>query len=342
MSRTSVRLSLVSRRELVRGAAALGALGVAACAGEEDGKADDTGPYVPLTIDPITPNEDFYVTSCCGTPEVDGATWSLSVRAGGVELTTVDLAGLDALTPRDKEHTLECIGAGPYAQAIGNAVWTGLPLLEILAQLGVEVPDSAVEIKLTSADEYTTSLPISDLDKPVWLVWRMNGEALPDRHGYPARLLVPGRYGMKNPKWIVALDFVDEPYLGFWESTGWSNDASYQANTLIRDPRDNQAVPEGQYRIVGTAFAGSDPVESVEISFDGGATWEDVTIDYSPGADVWTLWHVDWIATPGVWDIKVRCTCASGATSNENPDGTGYLDGYDGSMLVTVAVDEEG
>jgi DMSO/TMAO reductase YedYZ molybdopterin-dependent catalytic subunit len=327
-------LRVLSRRSLLVGAAA--AAGLAAC--DTDAPADKRLDALAGPVDPITPNEDFYVTSCCGTPTVDGAAWALSVRDDTGERATIDLAWLESLITRDREHTLECIGGGPFHLAIGNAVWSGLPLAELLEALGVEVPADAVELIFTSADDYTTALPVADLTLPVWLVWRMNGAPLPPEHGYPARLLVPGRYGMKNPKWIVEMAFSTdpEPYLGFWETRGWSNPAPYKPNALIHDPDRAATVPAGPVRVSGTAFAGSDPVVAVDVRIDGG-DWQPAVIDYAPGPDVWTLWHFDWEAEPGEHAVQARCTTASGAQSL-GADVSAPLEGYDGSMEIAVEV----
>jgi hypothetical protein len=133
----------------------------------------------------------------------------------------------------------------------------------------------------------------------------MNGVKLPPEHGYPARLLVPGRYGMKNPKWITSIDFVDKPFTGYWDQSGWSKAAPYQTNALVHVPPGN--VPAGALVANGTAFAGSDPILSVEVSVDGGA-WLPATIDYSPGPDIWTLWHHDMVLEPGPHRLQARCT----------------------------------
>ncbi len=333
-----LQMRFVSRRTaLTQAAAAAAVLTLAACETEpEKGSVGiDTDPTD--GIEPITPNDDFYVTTCCGTPPIDTASWTLTFRANGVEMATVDLLTLEAMEGRDREHTLQCIGASTANQAISNAVWTGLPLTEVLDALGVTVPDSAIEMKFTGADGYTTSLPVSDLDKPVWMVWRMNGDPLPEKHGTTVRLLVPGRYGMKNPKWITDLDFTDTPSLGFWESVGWSNTAEYQANTFVRTPDDNATVTAGTVDVLGTAYAGSDEITRVEISLDGGATWTDAELTYQNGPDVWTLWRYTWTVTEGVYRVQARCTTRSGAMSG-GEFATGNLDGWDGSMVVDVEV----
>lgn len=331
-----IHLQVLSRRGFVTAVAATGTL--VACDDSTFGPKEappDTGGEALEPISAITPSEDFYVTSCCGTPEIDGASWSCLVRDGDATLASFDLAWLEGQTARDKEHTLECIGANPYNPAISNAIWSGLPLAELFAALGVYVPDDAVEIIFTSADGYSTSLPVSDLDLPVWLVWRMNGVPLPAKHGYPARLLVPGRYGMKNPKWIVEIAFTAEPYTGFWESYGWSQTAEYRSNALVASPARNAAVEAGAVRVQGTAFAGSDPIVLVQVRVDG-SDWQDAILDYSPGADIWTLWHHDIELEPGAHTIQARCVTASGAESLEDPEGSGGQNGYDGSMEVAV------
>lgn len=324
------------RRTVLQGAAAL-LVGACATDAKDDsaaGSPSSGSTGVPPT--PITDNADFYVTSCCGTPTVDRATWTCVVASAGVE-RSFDLAWLEGLGAREREHTLACIGGGPTNLAIGNAVWAGLPLAEVFAALGVEIPDDAVQVVFTGADGYTTAIPVSDLDRPVWLVWRMNGEALPEAHGTTVRLLVPGRYGMKNPKWIVRIELVTEPHLGFWETYGWSDDASYQVAGLIHAPADRAVLPPGTTRIAGSAFAGSDPVVGVEVSVDGGASWAPARITYAPGADVWTLWEYDWEAVEGEHTLRVRVTTASGAQSGPADDST-FPDGYGGGMAVTVTV----
>jgi DMSO/TMAO reductase YedYZ molybdopterin-dependent catalytic subunit len=327
-----LRARVVSRRSVLAGAAAMGAL--AAC-GDTGGKDTGADASMPEPIEPITPNDRFYVTSCCGTPEVDAATWALVIKALGVEVARIDLATLEALPSRDKEHTLECISAGSYHHAIGNGVWTGVPLTELFAALGVTAPESAIELKFTSADDYSTSIPVGDLSS-VWIVWRLNGEPLPAEHGFPARLLVPGRYGMKNPKWLTEIDLSDTPHIGFWESRGWSNSAYYLPNTLILRPERTAAIVDaGPVRVLGTAFAGSDPVVRVEVRVNGGE-WADAVIDYAPGADIWTLWHADFELEVGVHVVQARCTTASGAQSLLSDEPTEYLDGFDGSMELSI------
>lgn len=297
------------------------------------GEVATSGP----SMDPITPNERFYITSCCSTPAVDAGAWTLTISDRGKLLATLDMAFLESLKPRDKEHTLECIGGGPQYQLISNAIWTGLPLPEILAAKGIQVPSDVSEMKITALDNFSTGLPTSALTLPMWLVWRVNGVPLPPAHGFPARLLVPNRYGMKNPKWVQAIEFVEQPYIGFWETQGWSKTAYYRPNAYIHGMTPLGAPTSKNLRVFGTAFAGRDAIVMVDFRVDKGP-WQPVVLDYKGVEDVWTLWHFDWQATSGAHTIQARCTTASGATSDENPEGTDALAGYNGSMAISLTL----
>jgi DMSO/TMAO reductase YedYZ molybdopterin-dependent catalytic subunit len=290
-------------------------------------------------LEPITPNEQFYVFSAFGTPEFDGETHETLVLHEDTEITRFDLDRLLALPDREREHTLQCIGSRPGLMNVGNAVWGGLPLTEVLDTWGIAIPPSAVGLRLVGVDGYHAGLPIEDLASPIWLVWRMNGELLPADHGFPARLLVPGRYGVKNLKWLSEIAFVDVPHVSYWTVRGWSEDAFYKPNTFVVAPLDGEQISEGDHvTFVGTAFAGTDEIDLVEVSVDGGP-YEPAALTYSVGSSVWTLWSWDWVAgAPGDHTIQVRCTTASGAQSLDDPLGTSPMDGYNGSMAVGVRV----
>lgn len=286
----------------------------------------------------ITPNAGFYVYQYGGRPEVDLATWTCPLRVGDEVRATLDVSVLEGFTPIEIEHTLQCIGGNPRNALISNAVWGGLPFEEVLAQLGVTVPDTTLEIIFRGADDYDTSIPFTDLeDERIWLVWEMNGEPLPPAHGAPCRFLVIGRYGTKNVKWPVEVTFTPQPFVGYWEGFNWSADATYQVNGFIFNPLEGSLQDDG-VRIFGTAHAGSDPIERVDITFDDGQTWEPTTLTYSPGANRWTLWDYVLSGRSGEVTARIRVTAGSGAqtTTHENLD---QLDGYDGGMQVVFRVD---
>ncbi|MEZ4239572.1 MAG: molybdopterin-dependent oxidoreductase [Myxococcota bacterium] len=166
------------------------------------------------------------------------------------------------------------------------------------------------------------------------------GERLPAAHGAPARLLVPGRYGMKNLKWLREIAFVDSHHVSWWTTHGgWSEAAPYRPNAMIASPREGQEIAAGEdVLFLGTAYAGRDPVEKVEVSLDGGP-WKEAQLDYHTGLpDIWVLWSFAWTAEEGDHSLQARCTTASGAQSVLDPAGTDRKQGYDGSMVITLTV----
>jgi len=309
-------------------------------------------------IPDILSAEDFYLQSAFGTPEIDPETHVFRILAEGAELATIDASYLRGLAGRVREHTMQCIGANPRFLFIGNALWTGLPFGEILADLGVTPPPEALWMKITGADDYATGLPISDIEgtddfDPLWLVWQMNGEDLTPAHGAPFRFLTPGRYGTKNPKWPSELDFVAEEFIGHWESRGWSQEATYTLNALVLSPPTMAVVGAGTVAILGSAFAGHRPIATVEVTLDGGDSWEVAEITYGPGlsetppdiADsnpdrhIWTTWRFDWMPDePGQYRLQVRATDSEGNTTSTDPAGTDQMGGYDAGMEIMVTV----
>jgi DMSO/TMAO reductase YedYZ molybdopterin-dependent catalytic subunit len=291
-------------------------------------------------IAPITPTSEFYRYSYSGPPEVDIETWECAVEDRGEGVARFDLSVLQSYTPVDIEHTLQCIGSGPRLQNIDNAVFGGIPLSELLDDLGVTIDPSIVELGFEGLDGYHDSFPIEDLARPVWVVWTINGESLPPGNGAPCRLLVPGRYGIKNVKWPARLFLTDEPYTGYWQERSWDKDGTYKPNAFVRSPPNLATVVRGEpVTLIGTAYAGQDPVERVEVTVDGGESWQECDFDYAPGPNIWTLWRLDWTPnTRGRVRIRTRVTTASGAQSAEDPGGTDRLAGYDGGMEIELVV----
>ncbi len=306
----------------------------------------------------IVPNEDFYIQSAFGTPEVDPASHVLRILDGGSEVASIDRDYVESLLEREREHTLQCIGANPRFLFIGNALWGGLPFREILEDLGVAPDSSAQWMKITGADDYATGLPITDLEgtdgaDPMWLVWLMNGEPLPLAHGAPFRFLVPGRYGTKNPKWPREFDFVEDEFIGHWESRGWSQLATYQTNGLVLSPPTMAVVGAGTVRVLGSALSGHTPITSVEITTDGGSSWQEAEITYAPdlseslpdasdvhtGRHIWTTWSYDWMLDgPGDYTIQVRVTDGEGVVTDLDSTGTDRFNGYNAGMEISVKV----
>lgn len=338
-ARYKIAIPLFDRRAALKAAgAALAATATGAgCASLDIPPVMNAGP-----LPGISPQAGFYVQSCCGTPDIVAEDHTMAIVDGatGDELAVIDAPYVLSLEGREKEHTLQCIGASPRFLFVDNAMWTGLPFLEILEDLGITVPDDAVELIFWCVDGYDTSIPITDLDTPIWLVWEMNEEPLTLRHGAPFRFLVPGRYGTKNPKWVERLEFSPVEHLGFWEREGWSNEATYRPNALTLAPAAYAVVGEGTVRIQGAAFAGLDPVARVEWTEGESGVWADAEITYtSENEHTWRLWSFDFTPPgPGTYKARTRVTTESGATSADSVDGTDRLGGFDGGMEITLRV----
>jgi len=344
----SISVRIHSRRTFLRNSgAAFTGLALGACKPEVSGVPTESG----SEIVPISTTEEFYVVWFQGSPgDVDLDTWTCAIQREGSTVAELDWAFMESLPAEEKEHTLQCIESRPGLERMNNAVWTGLPLSEVLAAAGVEV-EGGNFIRFACADGYTMALPIADLETPIWLAWTMNGEPLTPDHGFPVRVLIPGRFGWLNPKQVIEIDFIDDPYVLPWleyllawlESQGMTMDMDersmvYQVQTLVVDPHEIYLVDEGRkVEILGKAYAGSDPVTLVEVSTDGGVCWEPAELTYAPGADRWTLWRFEW--TPecaGTYLLELRCMTESGAQTD--PEAPLNHIPWSGGMSVEVEV----
>jgi hypothetical protein len=174
---------------------------------------------VTVKSDEITPNDDFFTLSIGTVPTINGSTWNLDIDGLVDNPLVLNYENLSALPRKSVTATLKCV-EGPA----GRAVWTGVQLKTILDL--AEVSDTAAEVVFYAADDFSSSLELKDatLDDVV-LAYEMNGEVLPAEHGYPVRLVVPGKAGYKWVKWLVRIELVDYDYKGYWESRGWNDDA---------------------------------------------------------------------------------------------------------------------
>jgi DMSO/TMAO reductase YedYZ molybdopterin-dependent catalytic subunit len=198
-----------------------------------------------LPAPPITSNEAFYLQSIFGAswdPQLSSDAWFMGVK-GLVEwpIERLTYAQITALPLERQVMTMQCIGNWIGGPLLGNAEWGGTPLNNILdmAQVNAE----AIGVKFTCIDGYTTAISLERARRAkTLLVWEMNREALPSLHGFPIRLINPGHYGQKMPKWITHIELIDHDFLGYWESRPssqqikWSNDALASVDSRIDVP----------------------------------------------------------------------------------------------------------
>ena len=295
-------------------------------------------------------------------PAVDVGTWRLEIGGLVERPLTLTLADLQARPSRTLAVTLECAGNGraltvPRAlsqpwlhEAVGTAEWTGTPLAPLLEEAGVR--EGAVEAVFSGLDrgiqgdvehDYERSLPVDEaLRDELLLAWAVNGDSLPPQHGYPLRLVVPGWYGMTHVKWLRAITLVDEPF------RGWQQDVAYR----MRQSEDEQGTPvtrmeprslmvppgipdfltrtrfvrPGPSTLEGRAWSGWAPVERVEVSVDGGASWADAELGEAPSPFAWRGWTYEWDAAEGEHELLSRATDATGRT--QPVDTSWNHDGY--------------
>ncbi len=164
----------------------------------------------------------------------------------------------------------------------------------------------------------------------------MNGEVLPREHGYPARLLVPGRYGMKNPKWLAGIRALDQTYVDWYQQRGWSRDGIIKTMSRIDVPIDGAALGSGAQRTAGIAYAGSRGITRVEVSADGGSSWQSASIlEQAAGPDAMVRWETTFQMRGAPVTLVVRATDGSGIVQ---PDDFGLPapDGSWGQDTITV------
>ena len=245
--------------------------------------------YKGSIVQPITPNELFYcVTKNVVDPTVNVDLWHLEIGGLVQNPATWRFQDLAGFKPTTQETTLMCISNGLDAGLISNAVWKGLPLRDLLDQAGVL--SGAARVRLQGVDNYTDTIPLEKAMEPTTLLaYEMNGAPLPDRHGYPLRVIVPGYFGEKNVKWVTRVEVTDANAKGFYEAQGWGPDFIVPTRSRIDVPDDWAFVSLGKLtapiEVKGIAFGGDRGISRVELSFDDGQTWSDAEIYYS--AAIW-------------------------------------------------------
>lgn len=304
-------------------------------------------PPIPTSV-PITSLDDLYLNSYRTTPTPDAlAAWSLTIDGLVARPLTLTMDDMRALPPVESMRTLACISNPVGGALIGNLVWTGVDIAPILARAGVQ--PGAAFANFEAVDGYTTSVAITWITQPgVLLVYLANGEPLPPEHGYPLRLLMPGLYGQKMPKWITRITFAAQERLGYWEQEfrGWSNLATVRTISQVRDPSRNLPYTD-TLRLAGLAYAGHEAITQIEVAIrtDKAAAraWQPTTLIRPPSPLAWTWWVYDWSPpAPGLYHIAVRATDETGffqaRESNSTfagafPDGTDAL--HEINLLLT-------
>ncbi|HMC10906.1 MAG TPA: sulfite oxidase [Pirellulaceae bacterium] len=321
----------------------------------------------------VTPTRLFFVRNHFDVPELDVASWRLSVGGCVGRPLVLTWNELDAMPQRTLLATLECAGNGrsflsqkvPGVQwsagAVAHAEWSGVPLCDVLELAGID--EATVEIVCEGADvgtepdhpepmHFARGLPLAKaLQRDTLLALRMNGEPLTPSHGFPLRLLVPGWYGVASVKWLTRLEASRVPFRGYFQTVKYTikrGTGDQQVTLPLQDmavkseivrPFAGEALALGKQRVFGLAWAGEEPVGKVELSTDGGKTWgqTDLLGPWAPYS--WTLWEYLWnVKNAGSYELLSRATSITGRTqpTEYDPLYSGYMIHFSRPIPVRV------
>ena len=280
----------------------------------------------------ITPNAQFYrIDTALLVPQVTPADWSLRIHGLVQNEVVITWDELLALPLQESTTTLCCVSNEVGGELIGNALWLGYPIRDLLARA---VPNADADMVLSrSIDGFTASTPIEALTdaRNAILAVGMNGESLPPEHGFPVRMVVPGLYGyVSATKWVTELEvtrFADAT--AYWTDRGWSERGPIKLQSRIDVPRTSQGVKAGGTVIAGVAWQQGVGVSGVQVQVDDGE-WQQATLATAISKDTWVQWMLPWRATPGDHLIRCRATSDTGEVQTDAragvvPDGaTGW------------------
>ncbi len=275
----------------------------------------------PPFLDPdqwITPADHFFVRHHLKVPQVEIGTWKLVVEGLVEQRLEISYADLLSLPRNTEVVTLECAGNLPGGGMAGNAQWTGVRLASVLGKAGIK--PGALEVIFDGADfgldegelipvSYSRSIPVQKaLASETLLATEMNGMALSVDRGFPLRAVVPGWYAMAHVKWLHRIEITDRPYAGFYMAKRYftakrepltgefiiSPVREMGVKSQIARPKNGEALNPQPYAIQGAAWTGNGRVEGVEVSVDGGKTWQKATLGRERAPYAWVLWEYLW------------------------------------------------
>jgi DMSO/TMAO reductase YedYZ molybdopterin-dependent catalytic subunit len=303
----------------------LGEIGLSPSEAEEAERLMSAAQQRSLGVDGLEPlvSEDFYGVDINSVdPDVDESEWTLTVTGEVEEEVTLTYDELISMEADHRFNTLRCVGEGLNGQKMDNALWTGVPIWDLVERAG---PQSGCEcVMLRAEDGYYEEFPL-DAMRDGFLAYGMNGDALPRKHGYPARALIPGHWGEINVKWITEIEVLDEEATGYWEERGWQGTGPVITVAKLHAIND---LDDGRKQVAGHAYAGTRGIEAVEVSTDGGETWNEAELSeplpetagdppeetgQTPyGEDVWRQWKYEYDPTEAGAMVTVRARDGNG------------------------------
>lgn len=261
----------------------------------------------------ITPVANFYVVSKnFSDPSVDGQAWRLHVTGLVDKPMTLSMADLRALPSVQEYVTFECVSNDVGGDLMSTGQFTGVRLSDLVA--GASPQSGASWVGFRARDGYTESLPLSQVvgSPEIVVAYDLDGAPLPMAHGYPARIVIPGHYGMKSPKWLDRIELASDQLRGYWEEQGWDQNAVVKTTSRLDEPRDGDIIRIGATEVGGVAFAGTRGISKVEYTVND-ASWNEVTFDPPLSGYTWVRWRTVWTPNAeGAYTLRVRATDGSG------------------------------
>jgi DMSO/TMAO reductase YedYZ molybdopterin-dependent catalytic subunit len=304
----------------------------------------------PLLDAEVTPTYLFYrIDKNTIVPVVDAKEWVLTIKGLVDAPLNINYNEIKSMDSIEQFATLSCISNKIGGDLVSTALWKGIRLKDLLAR--AQVKPVAKYIVFRCSDGYDVGIPLeSGLMDGTILAYDMNNEPLTNDHGYPIRAIVPGFYGMMNPKWITEIELVDKTYEGFWQRKGWSNKKNENIYSFIVTPgtqdiknrfpntvNETFAVDKSS-PIAGVAFAGDRGISKIEVSSDGGNSWKSATIKDPLSNYTWVLWTSGF--TPkvaGDYKIVVRATDKTGQVQTSEFEDP-FPNGASGYNAINVKI----
>jgi len=276
----------------------------------------------------ITSNDDYYVTRIGRVPKISADEYRLEITGKVDNPKEFTLEQLRALPSVEIPLTVECIGNSPSGPLLSTAYWKGFLLYDLLVSLGIQ--EGATGVRYTAADGYFASHTLDQVkNNKVLAALYMNGEPIPELHGFPLRVLNPGYYGVKQPAWVTRIEVLDRPLRDYWEYRGWDCSPAMPVDCAIFFPEKKTTAKVDEPMKIGGAAFGGGRIARVDLTFDGGKTWTQARIIKSIDKDnVWVFWEGELkFPEKGNYTVNARATDINGNVQEEKDpqkyDGTG-------------------
>ena len=292
----------------------------------------------------ITPINEYFELQINGDHSIDGASYHLKIGGAINSPTEFSLEELRNLEMVEKTLTVECIENPINGKLLGTATWKGFNVFKLIEELGIR--EGVSFVKYVCSDGYFTYNTIEELrESEIIGALYMNDEPIPEKYGFPLRILFPGYYGVRQPGWVVEIELLSSGIRDFWGQTQfekWNTDSSMAIDSKIFFPAKNDTIILGENVTIAGAAYGSKRISLVEVTIDDGETWMAATIKQSMDQDyVWVFWELEFTPlSAGNLSIRARATGQDGRMQPR--EDFLYLDGTNGWPRVSAYVKGEG